>query len=202
MRRLAVLVLMVLLAGLITACGSTAVSATATPDVAQPPATPTAAYGSYIGIAGYGFVMTEAVGGIAAGTRVRLASAYYDGTHTIYSVVAAGEVAQADAREDQVTFAADDTPDPTPTEEPLLPSAVPTAPTGTAAGALGGYVGMGGYPLITTEAVPPVDAGARVRISHVYVAGDTLLYGIVAEDEQTIAMAREDQLAVAPPADE
>ncbi len=211
MRRLLVILPFLLLASFIAGCGPTAVSPTETEPA--PAVTPTAAYNDYIGIGGYLFITREAVGDIAAGRRVRISSARFDGTDTIYRIVAEDEATQADARQSQITFAPDVTPGPTPTQEELPPTDAPTEasaatpaaamPAGAPpAGAFADYVGVDGYPMVTTEAVPPVDAGARVRISHIYIEGETLLYGIVAEDEQTIALAREDQLAVAPPGEE
>jgi len=143
-------------------------------------ATPTPVYDDYAGLGGYPLVTVEDVGDISAGSRVRAYGIFFDGTSTVYQIMAQDEVTTAEAREDQLMWAPDVTPGLTPTV-PLF----------------GDYIGMG-YLLVTTEQVGAIPAGARVKITHVIPQYNGYMYGIMAEDEVTTAEAREAQLALAP----
>ena len=154
-----------------------------TPTVPPPPPTPTAAYGDYVGTSGYRFVTTEPVGDIPAGTRVRLSHSFFDGSTTMYGIVAEDEQTTAEARQDQLA---------------LIPEVSPGAPTPTPS--LRAYIGASGYSLVTAESIGDIPAGAWVRISHAYFDGRDTVYGIVAEDERTTAEARERQLILSPDA--
>lgn len=80
-----------------------------------PPPTPTAVFGSLIGMGGYPLVTTEQVGSLQPGTRVRISSALFDGQGWLYQIVAMDERTIADARERQLAYAPDVTPGLTPT---------------------------------------------------------------------------------------
>src|SRR5574341_2176418 len=90
---------------------------------------------------------------------------------------------------------------PSPTEPPTATPTATDSPTGgplpTPTAAFGSLIGLGGYPLITTEQVGSIPPGTRVRISSALFDGQGWLYQIVAIDEQTMADAREHQLAYA-----
>jgi hypothetical protein len=55
-----------------------------------------------------------------------------------------------------------------------------------------------GFVMVTTQQVGAIPMGARVRISHAWYDGTGWIYGIVAEDDETYAEAREWQLSFAP----
>jgi hypothetical protein len=82
-------------------------------------ATPTALFNNSIGMSQYNVITLETVGPIPANTRVRISSAYYTGTEWMYTVVAADEISFADARQSQLQYAPEVTPNlPTPTLQP------------------------------------------------------------------------------------
>jgi len=84
------------------------------PDVTPGP-TPTALYGSSIGM-GYALITTEQVGSIPAGTRVRIGSAWFDGTDWVDNIVTEDGQTTAEARQSQLAYA----PPTTATSTPLF----------------------------------------------------------------------------------
>lgn len=68
----------------------------------------------------------------------------------------------------------------------------------TPAPEFGEWIGMTGYPLVTTEQVGDIAAGARVRVSHAEFRDNAWIYTVVAEDEVTIAEATDAQLELSP----
>jgi hypothetical protein len=153
-----------------------------TPPIPTEPGTPAPAYGYYVGMGGYPLITTEPIDSIPANSRVRISHTYFNGTATIYFIVAEDEQRTAEAREDQITYA---------------PDVTPNAPIPT--GVYDSFIGMGGYPVVTTEQLDEIPAGTRVRISHSELHYTGWLYVIVAEDERRIASGvRSDQLTLAP----
>ncbi len=141
---------------------------------------PTPDFGPYIGM-GYLLVTTEAVGPIPAGTRVRISYATYSTTGSVvFAVAASDDQTPVEVEARQLAFAPDVTPGPTPTP------------------AFGAYIGLAGYPLLTTEDVGPIPAGSRVRLSASRFDGRSTLYDVVMQDERRAAEARQDQLVLAP----
>lgn len=94
--------------------------------------TPTAGYGVSIGHDTYDFVVvTNDLVGIPANSRVRISSAYFDGTGWVYSVVAQATGAAADAREWQIRWDSESgspiiAPTLVPAEPPFTPTFTPT----------------------------------------------------------------------------
>jgi hypothetical protein len=85
-----------------------------------PGPTPTAQFGSYIGM-GYLLMTTEQVGNIPAGARVMISHASRDENGWLYFIMAQDEVTFAEARENQLTLAPHVTPGPTPTATQTSP---------------------------------------------------------------------------------
>lgn len=139
---------------------------------------PTSAFYDVLGMGGYPLITLEQVGNIPAGARVSAGASWFDGTYTMYQIFTQDGIT-AEARENQLTYAPGVTPGPTPTA------------------LFGSYIGMG-FLLMTTEQVGNIPAGARVRISHASRDDNGWIYFIVAQDEVTMAEAREHQLTVAP----
>ena len=150
----------------------------APPESPTPTPVPTLIYGESIGM-GYMMITTEPIGDMSVGTRVRISHAQFDGGQWRYYVVAEDEQRTAWAYASQLTYAPNVTPGPTPTA------------------VFDGSIGSG-YLFITTGPVGLIPAGARVRISYGRFDGTDWIYGIVAQDGQIAAEARQSQLAYAP----
>jgi hypothetical protein len=145
------------------------------PGVTPGAATPTAMFNSAIGMGGYSGFTLQPIGSIPAETRVRIGSAWYNGSEWIYQIQdEAGRVAD-DARESQLSFA---------------PGFIPGAPTPTAAFFQQGY-------LITLQTVGTIPAGTVVQATSGYYDGTEWVYGIVTLDNSQYADARASQLRVA-----
>ncbi len=146
------------------------------PDYTPGP-TPMMQFGSSIGM-GYLMITTTAVGDIPANTRVRISHASYDGQGWLYFIVAEDEVRTGQARENQITYAPNVTPGPTPTPR------------------FTGYIG-GAYAVMTLETVGPIPANTYVRIGSARFNGTTWIYTI-ATDSGVTADAQQDQLTFSP----
>ncbi len=144
-----------------------------------PGPTPTAQYGSSIGVGGYPFLTTVSVGSVPANTRVRISSAYYGANGWLYQIVAQDEVSTGEAYDWQLSYAPDQGG---PTPYPLFQDGL----------------GVSGYPMRTVVDIDGIPAESRVRISSAWYTTDGWVYEIVAQDEHTIAQAREYELGYAP----
>ncbi|HEX3050760.1 MAG TPA: zf-HC2 domain-containing protein [Aggregatilineaceae bacterium] len=111
-----------------------------------PGPTPTAQYGSSIGVGGYPFLTTVSVGSVPANTRVRISSAYYGANGWVYQVVAQDEVSTGDAYDWQLSAAPDQGG---PTPYPLFENGLDVS----------------GYPMRTVVQVGDIPAESRVRIN-------------------------------------
>ncbi len=139
--------------------------------------TPTFAFS---GASGYVLITLTQVGDIPAGASVRVSHSWYDGTTWIYYIVAQDTQREAEARQDQLAYAPDVTPGPTPTA------------------VWGSYIGSGQYPLVTLVQVGDIPAGTRVRVSSAYFDGRAWHYTIVNQTELAVAEALQNQIGPAP----
>lgn len=150
--------------------------------VSLPQPTPTTPYNGFIGLLSYDFATTADLGAIPINSRVRIASAYYNGTEWVYNVIAEGTLATAEAREWQIrTLYGSNEITPTPT--------VPFQD----------LIGMSQFNAVTTETLGAIPANTRVRISVMgYESDNTPYFIIIAPDGITTAKAYPWQLKYAP----
>jgi hypothetical protein len=149
------------------------------PGVTPGAPTPTAMFGSAIGMGMYSAVTTQPIGSIPAETPVRIGSAWYNGIEWIYQIQDQSGHFEDNARESQLRFA--------PGYEPGMPT--PTAP----------YFDRGN--LVTLEQVGDIPAGTLVQTTSGYYNGTEWVYTVVTLSGNLYAEARDSQLRYAQASD-
>ncbi|MDX1995528.1 MAG: zf-HC2 domain-containing protein [bacterium] len=140
--------------------------------------TPTSEFNGLIDPTRFDWVTTSGVGSLPANTRVRIESAYYNGSRWVYTIIAQGTDSMVEATAGQLRYA----PQPE-----TIPS--PTAPFQE-------LIGMGQFNIVTTTPVGSIPPNTRVRLSTLRVDDGKYLYVIVTQNGLS-AEATINQLAYA-----